>query len=234
MGVINWFAVHPTSMNKSNHLISGDNKGLASQLLEKAMNSVSETKDGTFVAAFASSNLGDVSPNLKGPKCINTGEDCNMKSMTCEGRVQNCIAFGPGDTMKESTWIIGNRQFLEAKKLLHQAKNGMLVDGPVRAVNQWIDMSKRQVILDDGTKAKTCPSAMGYSFAAGTADGPGDLTFTQGTTSSNPFWDFVSRLLKEVSPEQEACHAPKPILLNTGEVRFWYTILIFLNFGIFS
>ena len=38
MGVINWFAVHPTSMNNTNHLISGDNKGLASQLLEKYVN----------------------------------------------------------------------------------------------------------------------------------------------------------------------------------------------------
>ena len=38
MGVINWFAVHPTSMNNTNHLISGDNKGLASQLLEKHVN----------------------------------------------------------------------------------------------------------------------------------------------------------------------------------------------------
>ena len=25
-GLINWFAVHPTSMNNTNHLISGDNK----------------------------------------------------------------------------------------------------------------------------------------------------------------------------------------------------------------
>ena len=38
MGVINWFAVHPTSMNSTNHLISGDNKGLASQLLERHVN----------------------------------------------------------------------------------------------------------------------------------------------------------------------------------------------------
>ena len=38
MGVINWFAVHPTSMNNTNQLISGDNKGLASQLLEKDVN----------------------------------------------------------------------------------------------------------------------------------------------------------------------------------------------------
>jgi len=30
------------------------------------------------VAAFASANLGDVSPNLKGPKCIDTGLDCDM------------------------------------------------------------------------------------------------------------------------------------------------------------
>ena len=38
LGVINWFAVHPTSMNNTNHLISGDNKGLASQFLERYVN----------------------------------------------------------------------------------------------------------------------------------------------------------------------------------------------------
>ena len=42
MGVINWFAVHPTSMNNTNHLISGDNKGLASQLLEKYVNPIGQ------------------------------------------------------------------------------------------------------------------------------------------------------------------------------------------------
>ncbi len=38
MGMINWFAVHPTSMNNTNRLISGDNKGYASQLFEKHIN----------------------------------------------------------------------------------------------------------------------------------------------------------------------------------------------------
>ena len=28
---------------------------------------------GSFVAAFASTNLGDVSPNTKGPTCVDTG-----------------------------------------------------------------------------------------------------------------------------------------------------------------
>ena len=42
MGVINWFPLHCTSMNNSNQLISGDHKGLASQLLEKHINSKSQ------------------------------------------------------------------------------------------------------------------------------------------------------------------------------------------------
>ena len=79
-------------------------------------------------------------------------------------------------------------------------------------------MSKRQVTLDDGSYGVTCPAAMGYSFAAGTTDGPGGFDFIQGSNTTNPFWDFVSGLLKDPSPEQEACHAPKPILLDTGEV----------------
>ena len=121
--------------------------------------------------------------------------------------------------MKESTFIIGSRQAEKAKELLVKAKTeGLEIDGPVRSINQWIDMSKRQVILDDGSYGVTCPAAMGYSFAAGTTDGPGEFDFTQGTNSSNPFWDFVSSLIKDPSPEQEACHAPKPILLDTGEV----------------
>ena len=36
--VPSWFAVHCTSMNNTNGLISGDNKGHASYLMEKDMN----------------------------------------------------------------------------------------------------------------------------------------------------------------------------------------------------
>ena len=70
------------------------------------------------MAAFASANSGDVSPNLKGPKCIDTGMDCDMYKSSCGGRTQKCIAFGPGTDMKDSTYIIGKRQFLEAKVLI--------------------------------------------------------------------------------------------------------------------
>ena len=70
---------------------------------------------GPFVAAFASANSGDVSPNLKGPKCIDTGLECYLNQTTCGGSFQKCIAFGPGNDMKDSTYIIAEKQFQEAK-----------------------------------------------------------------------------------------------------------------------
>ena len=42
---------------------------------------------GKFVAAFAQSNEGDVSPNIKGATCIDTGKKCDTISSTCNGKV---------------------------------------------------------------------------------------------------------------------------------------------------
>jgi len=38
IGAINWFAVHPTSMNNTNMLVSSDNVGYAAILFEQRMN----------------------------------------------------------------------------------------------------------------------------------------------------------------------------------------------------
>ena len=88
IGMIDWFAVHCTSMNNTNSLISGDNKGHASYLMEEAM-SPPGTLPGAaeFVAAFAQSNEGDVSPNTKGPHCLDTGKPCDLVHSTCNGKV---------------------------------------------------------------------------------------------------------------------------------------------------
>ena len=51
----------------------------------------------------------------QGPRCMDTGKECDLYTSTCEGRTQNCVASGPGNNMKESTFIIGNRQFQESK-----------------------------------------------------------------------------------------------------------------------
>lgn len=64
-----------------------------------------------------------------------------------------------------------------------------------------------------------CPPAMGYSFAAGTTDGPGAFPFSQSIVTVNPLWNTIRNLVYGPSERQKACHHPKPILLTTGEVR---------------
>lgn len=148
IGIINWYAVHCTSMNNTNPFISSDNKGYAGLLFEGFVNGADimpgkvchcslvslidkrfkyccllTTLQGPFVAAFASSNLGDVSPNTMGAKCIDTGLPCDFVSSTCNGRTQKCIAFGPGKDMVDSARIIGEKQFQKAWVTLRHNSN---------------------------------------------------------------------------------------------------------------
>ncbi len=77
LGSVAWFPVHCTSINNTNQLISGDNKGVASQLMEVwARTHVSGTDaevGAGLVAAFGQSNVGDTSPNTEGTFCMDTG-----------------------------------------------------------------------------------------------------------------------------------------------------------------
>lgn len=67
-----------------------------------------------------------------------------------------------------------------------------------------------------------CSPAMGYSFAAGTTDGPGAGDFKQGTKSDNPLWDAVRDFLAPPTEEDVKCQAPKPILIATGRIKYPY------------
>jgi neutral ceramidase len=98
------------------------------------------------------------------------------------------------------------------------------VSGAVRSVLVNINMSNYTFNLANGTQVHTCKPAMGYAFAGGTTDGPGAFDFKQGTTSGNPFWEIVKTAVTPApSAEQSACHAPKPILLNTVRIHFTTT-----------
>ncbi|KAF2898983.1 hypothetical protein ILUMI_07192 [Ignelater luminosus] len=61
---------------------------------------------------------------------------------------------------------------------------------------------------------------MGYSFAAGTTDGPGEFDFKQGTVSDNILWNSVRNFLAPPTKEDISCHYPKPILLATGRIKY--------------
>jgi neutral ceramidase len=136
---------------------------------------------------------------------------------TCNGTTQGCIGKGPGKDMFESTEIIARNQY-DAAESLYSAATAKLV-GPVQFAHTFVDMQNVQVSAEfstTGQPAKTCKPAMGYAFAGGTTDGPGDFDFHQGTNSTNPFWAWLSSFLAKPTPDQIACQAPKPILLDVG------------------
>ncbi|NXA55063.1 ASAH2 ceramidase, partial [Nothocercus julius] len=218
LGLISWFAVHPVSMNNTNHLVNSDNVGYASYLFEQEKNKGMLPGEGSFVAAFASSNLGDVSPNTKGPFCINTGDSCDNPQSTCPvGGAKMCMAMGPGTDMFDSTTIIGQNIYLKAKEVYAGASQE--ITGPLSSAHQWVNMSDVSVTLNATHVVKTCKPALGHSFAAGTIDGVGAFNFTQGAVEGDPFWDSIrDQLLGKPSNATRACHEPKPILFSTGEM----------------
>jgi len=223
IGMLNWFAVHGTSMNNWNTLISGDNKGRASYLFEQWKNGRNVLPGkGKYVAIFGQSNEGDVSPNTKGAFC-NNGHPCEVAHSTCGGTSEGCRAYGPGKDDFQSADIIGTNQFKKAQELYTNAKQ--VVSGKIEYIHQWVDMTNIEVRPEFSISNKTvytCKSALGDSFAGGTTDGPGDFNFVQGTnkSSTNAYWNFIARFLADPPADQVACHYPKPILLYTGGIDF--------------
>jgi neutral ceramidase len=227
---VSWFPVHAVSMNSSFNYVSGDNKGFAAHYWE------ANEKPG-FVAAFSSSNAGDVSPNIKGPRCQDSGLPCDGGKTSCPDgkgkfRISMCVSEGPGERNNNfaNTKLIGTRQAVAAKSIL--AGESMLIsDDSVSSRHVWIDMTNVTVIRD-GKIYKTCKPAMGASFSAGTTDGPGVDGAYQGLGDGNKLLDFLSPILSVIlspgenlpaaSKELEKCHEPKSILLATGEYNVPY------------
>ena len=229
IGVLTWFAVHGTSMYGNNTLISGDNKGVASYLMESHI--AHSESNPSFIAAFSQSNVGDTSPNVLGAFCEGSSSvACNFQDSTCPGgKSTPCHGRGPYPALNDggtrSCYEIGRRQYEAAHKLyLHLTADARPLTSPtVRSLHTFADFSN--LTFPDphnhSQSLHTCPAALGYSFAAGTTDGPGVFDFTQndsGAPTANPLWAAVRGFLHEPSDAQKACHYPKPILLDVGEI----------------
>lgn len=195
LGAINWFAVHPTAMTFDNKLISGDQKGHASYLMESKFGG----KEAGFIAAFAQSNCGDVTPNL------------------------NLNNTGPGENEFATTRIIAQRQVDTAMEIYESATETL--SGPIDYRQVFVDFVYRPIDKkftgEEGSR--TCPSAYGYAFAAGsTEDGGGHPMFKEGMLIRSKLIDgLVKQQFKVEEPSEECreCHGKKVILIATGETK---------------
>lgn len=187
VGAITWFATHGTSMTNSNRLISSDNKGYAAFAWEQG-------RDG-FLACFAQTNAGDMSPNL------------NLEP-----------GSGPTEDEVENTRIIGERQFHAAADAFDAADEP--VAGAIDHRMCFVDMSKVEVsgqFTPDGRPHSTCTAAIGVSMLAGsTEDGPG-IPLPEGVR--NPFLDWLGGSDVPVPPEIVDAQFPKPVAVPFGAMK---------------
>ncbi|MFJ3930074.1 neutral/alkaline ceramidase [Streptomyces sp. NPDC090029] len=189
VGAVSWFATHNTSLTKGNTLLSPDNKGYASYSWER------EAGEG-FVAAFANTAAGDLSPNL------------NLKP-----------GSGPTEDEFANTRIIGERQLDAARKAYRKAD--LPLAGGVDSRMRYVDMEHVTVsgaYTPDGQEHRTCPAVVGASTLAGSVeDGPAIPGFTEGMRSP------VARLLEPFRIDPPAwlvgCQYPKASLVPTGLVN---------------
>ncbi len=190
IGTINWFAVHPTSIGNTNHLITGDNKGYAEYLFEKLKGTnYSAQNQRTFVAAFAQTNTGDVSPNIY-------------------------WGYPDGTTDFDHMKIIGKRQFDKALELYNSATEYLTtgVDYRHRHVN-FDELPIDPLWVGGQTGIKTCSAAIGFSQVAGsTEDGAGiDLAHEGMVWGDNSWPEFT------LVPELQECQEEKIILFPAGD-----------------
>jgi neutral ceramidase len=190
VGLINWFAVHATSMGMEHRFISGDNKGHASYLFEKAKGTRYDATGDTFVAAFAQSNEGDVTPNIHG------GTE------------------GGGKDDFESTERSGRKQYERAASLYASATTPLTGGVDYRHVFVKMDEVKVSPTFTDGTEQRTCPAAIGISMLAGAEDGPGVGHEGATCAAMHNLWSAFT-----CTTTTTPCQAEKPIVLEMGSMK---------------
>ena len=194
VGLLDFFATHGTSMTPANHLISSDNKGYAAHLVEAGRFGVDWAHRGDFVAAFAQTNAGDMSPNLR---------DGGAK--------------GPTDDEFANTRIIGQLQADKALELFDNATEEL--SGPIAARGRYVDFSAITVAgayTPDGQTHVTCPGALGQNFTAGAEDGPGPPIVDEGDLSTNLLLLVAGIIVNPTPAAVRTCQEPKQVFLGTG------------------
>ncbi|KAL9676956.1 hypothetical protein QQ045_005179 [Rhodiola kirilowii] len=250
VGSFNWFATHGTSMSRTNSLISGDNKGAAERFMEDwfEQNSHQVRYRGGLDGNEIPRRISNIIPNLPEnhhqlleiAATFNSSRGNQLQSSpvfqgvsgVLSGRLISCVLFQPFvnriveiyPDVFESTRIIGDRQFRKAVDLFEKATEKLT--GKVDSRHAYLDFSNLKVTIrkrgNVSEVVKTCPAAMGFSFGAGTTDGPGAFNFKQGDDKGNLFWKLIRNLIKTPGKEQIDCQYPKPILLDTGEMKLPY------------
>lgn len=158
IGALNWFGVHGTSLGITNRRVHGDNKGWAAYAFERA-------KGSRFVAGFAQSAMGDVSPNEPDPADITKP-------------FRRPSDLNPSVAPFENPIIHGGWQYAKAKELHERASDSVV--GGVQYIHAYVNFNDIRVQpryvghampWDDPNDARTSVASIGAAFLAGDEEG---------------------------------------------------------------
>lgn len=199
IGLLAWFSSHATSVSNQNRLVSGDHKGLASYLTERHFGA-DYTAPAPFIAAYAQSDAGDVSPSE-----VVIGEPKNTVVRPCDNDPD------PACDDLENAVIHGTWQHERGLELFAEA--GEHLRGPVGGRLAFVDMEDVTVRPEftGEDEQRTCRAAIGFSIAAGAEDGVAVAFIEEGIV----YGDLPKVTLV---PEDQECHAEKTILLPVGRM----------------
>jgi neutral ceramidase len=196
VGVLNWFAVHPTAMGNHALLMSSDNKGYASLGFERLMGTQYVPDAGgvasgvdNFVAAFAQTDEGNAIPDLFVFDADLNGNDGQGQGVPYQFRLGTDDPYNFDQTgyqlgEREATAVSGTKQLAQA---LTQFSQGTALSGPVDYRFFYADLSADMITdpvvlaglsfpdlpADLYTPTKTtCTSGYGISQFAGGANAP--------------------------------------------------------------
>ena len=211
IGMINWFAVHPTGFSMKWDYLTADINGYAQNQFEKRKGTDFNASE-TFVAAFASSDLGDTVP--------------------IDGNAHSHPDYQGSDNELTNGKDGGTRLFNKGWELYNQ--DGLVLNGAADYRHRWADMENYSVdhaFTGQGTQT-LCSPARGFSFATGGVNGPSGVegivpNMTVENTnfetaiaafSNSPFGAAMVGLALNVANaiQGDPCQYPKPILLATG------------------
>lgn len=199
VGAINFFATHGTSMTNHNLLISGDNKGYAAfhaERVESGADYLAGQPD--FIAGFAQTNAGDMSPNVERRK------------------IDKKRSIGPTTDDVENTRIIGRRQY-DAAAALFDA--GTVIGDTVDSRLVYVDLGAvdvRPEFTPDGRPHRTSPPIAAAAQIAGTIDGDGFPGFKEG---KNRVIDAISSQIYRRKPRFADAQAPKGAVVSLARLN---------------
>ena len=217
---INWFGVHTTSLPNTNHKVCFDNKGYASEYIEK---DYADKGTSDYLGVFAQGTCGDVTPRFVHHPVY------PFQRGQWEGKYVDDF---------ESTKFNGRLQYEKAKEIIETKTKTPItgdIDYELMFVN-FTDVTADPKFANGQTKAQTDKAALGIAFFAGTViDGPGMSpalvavlkVVISGVKHFEKFRaNFSGPVYKNIIERKYRVHGKKKILIESNTQRILGTKLI--------